>query len=210
MTSPVSLTVVSGAEVLPWIPHLAALRVAVFREFPYLYEGSPDDEQRYLAAYVKASRACLVLARDGDQVVGASSAIAMEEETDEVQAPFLDAGIEPSEIIYFGESILLPAYRGQGIGGRFFDEREAWAANQPGRTLLTFCAVQRPPDHPQRPVAFRPLDGFWRRRGYEERPDLETVFRWRTVGDPEESAHRMRFWTREIGSSRDHLPNGPD
>ena len=61
---------VSGADVLPWIPQLAALRIRVFAEFPYCYDGDLDYEKAYLQTYTKAKDAVLVLAREGERVVG--------------------------------------------------------------------------------------------------------------------------------------------
>jgi hypothetical protein len=58
--------------------------------------------------------------------------------------------------------------------------------------------VQRPLDHPARPPDAEPLDAFWRRRGYTERPDLVCTMRWRDVGDAEESDHRLTFWLRSL------------
>ena len=76
------------------------------------------------------------------------------------------SGFDVASIFYCGESVLEPAYRGHGIGHRFFDLREAHARALGGFRSITFCAVVRPPDHPQRPAEYRPLDAFWRKRGY--------------------------------------------
>jgi len=35
----------SGPALLPYIPELARLRIEVFRDFPYLYDGSLDYEK---------------------------------------------------------------------------------------------------------------------------------------------------------------------
>ena len=41
--------------------------------------------------------------------------------------PFVDHGFDVAKVFYFGESVLLPDYRGHGIGVGFFREREAHA-----------------------------------------------------------------------------------
>ena len=56
---------VAGAEVPPFIPALARLRIAVFRDWPYLYEGNQAYEERYLRIYADSPRAAVVLALDG-------------------------------------------------------------------------------------------------------------------------------------------------
>ncbi|TVQ97880.1 MAG: N-acetyltransferase [Deltaproteobacteria bacterium] len=192
------LVTAEGEALLRWIDVIASLRVHVFREYPYLYDGDMEYEKRYLRTYAEAKHALFVLARVDGRVVGASSAIAMEEETPEVREPFLDAGLDPQSIVYFGESLLMKDFRGHGIGVRFFEEREKWARTLGGRTLTAFCVVERPDDHPLRPPSHQPLNGFWRRRGYEERPDIQTTFRWKDVDQTSETAKTMRFWTRVL------------
>jgi hypothetical protein len=52
-----------------------------------------------------------------------------------IKAPFIAAGGNVDHIFYFGESVLLPQFRGMGIGHHFFDEREA-AARAAGEFFL--------------------------------------------------------------------------
>lgn len=179
------------------IDALAQLRIAVFREWPYLYDGDAEYERAYLAEFASAPDAVLVLARDGDRIVGAATASPMAAQKAEFQAPFVAQGWDIAGLFYFGESVLLPDYRGHGIGHAFFDHREA-GARAAGATAATFCAVQRPPDHPLRPVDYRPLDAFWTKRGYARLDGLTTSFDWLDIGEAEETAHPMQFWARTL------------
>lgn len=138
MTNPLTIRRVRGADLDRHIPDLARLRITVFRDWPYLYDGDPDYEARYLATYSRAAGSVVVLAEDAGRVVGAATAVPLAAETPEVQAPFIAAGMDPGGVFYLGESVLLPAYRGRGIGVRFLAEREAHAAaiaanRSPGR-----------------------------------------------------------------------------
>lgn len=190
--------IATGAAVSPWIPALARLRVSVFREFPYLYEGSEEYERGYLDIYVRSPRSVLVLALDGGVVVGCSTGLPMLDEAEVFQRPFLKAGFDLGEVFYFGESVLLPAYRGRRGGHVFFDEREAFARRLGGFRLTTFCAVQRPEGHPRRPADYRPHDAFWTKRGYVKRPELATELEWPEIGSTASTAKPMCFWTREL------------
>ena len=189
---------VTGEAISPYIKDLAKLRIRIFRDFPYLYDGSPDYEEKYLSIYLKSGESIIVLVKDGDSVVGASSAMPMESETGEVQAPFLNAGIPPTEVFYFGESLLMKAYRGRGFGHAFFDEREAWARSLKRFRYCAFCAVQRPDDHPLRPAGYLPLDVFWTKRGYAKRPELITRFSWQDIDEDRETEKPMVFWIKEL------------
>lgn len=182
-----------------YLRELAALRIAVFREYPYLYEGNLDYEMRYLTRYARTPGSSLVIARDGQRVVGASTCTPLIGQGEEVVRALRGAGYDPSQVFYFGESVLLSQYRGQGLGHAFFDQREQ-AAVEGGFRVLTFCAVARPEDHPLRPAKYVPHDAFWAKRGFSRRPELTASFSWRDVGEAQESPKTMVFWTRELGS----------
>lgn len=187
-----------GCDITPFINDLAGLRISVFRAFPYLYEGTLEYEQTYVATYAASPESVFVLALDGDTVVGASTGLPMADETAAFKAPFLKGGFDPHRIFYFGESVLLPAYRGQGLGVRFFEEREAHARRLERFDFCCFCAVERPADHPLRPVDYQPLDAFWAHRGYVHHPELKTEYVWRDLGEVEDTAKPMSFWMKEI------------
>jgi GNAT superfamily N-acetyltransferase len=179
------------------IDDLAALRIAVFRAFPYLYDGDLDYERDYLKAYADSADAIVIGAFDGDRLIGAATAAPMEDHAAEFAAPFQARGYDLSTILYFGESVLLPDYRGHGLGHAFFDGREAHARAL-GRDHTTFCAVVRPTSHPARPADYSPLDSFWRKRGYGLLDGITTSFSWKDVGEPAETEKPMQFWMKTL------------
>lgn len=187
----------SGDEMRARLDDLARLRIAVFRAWPYLYKGTMDHEREYLPRYAEARTGTLVVAKDGDKIVGASTALGLDEEGDNVRAPFEAAGMDLKRIFYFGESVLLPDYRGQGVGVRFFEEREA-AARQHGYAQAAFCGVVRPDDHPARPADYVPLDAFWKKRGYARRPELVSTFSWKDIGNAAETDKPMVYWMKTL------------
>ncbi len=187
-----------GGQFADVFSDLAQLRIRVFRDFPYLYEGSVAYEAAYLQTYANASRSLLFAVYDGDHMVGATTAIPLTDETDAVQKPFREAGYDLSTVFYFGESLLLPEYRGLGMGHRFFDEREDYAAQFGTYQLTCFCAVSRPDDHPMRLANYRPLDAFWNKRGYWKEPRLQSQFEWVDRGENESTQKPMVFWLRSL------------
>lgn len=189
---------VSGGDIDACLPELARLRIRVFREYPYLYEGSIAYEEKYLKTYVAAPDSVMVLVRDGGRVVGASSGLPLEAEPPSVVEPFLARGYDPRRIFYYGESVLLPDYRGRGLGKRFFEEREAHVRERGRFETICFCAVQRPDDHPRRPADYAPLDAFWNRRGFVRHPELRTTFSWRDLDEEAESPKPMVFWLKTL------------
>jgi len=184
-----------GADVGAYLDDVARLRIAVFRDFPYLYDGTLEYERAYLETYARAASSLFVLASHRGAVVGASTAVSLPEAEPVFRAPFEAEGIDPARVLYFGESVLDPAYRGLGIGKRFFDAREAHARAL-GHAVTAFCAVERPSDHPRRPPGYRPLDAFWTSRGYRKMPTMRIEYAWKDVGEPDESSKPMVFWLR--------------
>ncbi len=193
----VNVRTLSGADIAGHLKDLAALRLTVFSAYPYLYDGDEEYEAEYIREFAAAPDAVLVAAFDGERIVGAATASPMWVQKEEFRAPFEKRGIDTSKLFYFGESVLLPEYRGQGVGHAFFDHREA-AARNAGANAATFAAVIRPDDHPAKPAGYSPLDTFWRKRGYEPVDGLETQLAWKERGEDEESLKAMQYWMRRL------------
>lgn len=189
--------VLTGAALDAALDDVARLRITVFRAFPYLYDGGFAYERGYLQTYRDSRDAVLVGAFDGDQLVGAATGTPMEDHAEDFAGGFAGTGYDLTEVFYCAESVLLPAYRGQGIGHRFFDLREAHA-RQLGRRYSAFCGVVRPADHPLRPADYAPLDPFWRKRGYAPVQGVLAQFSWKDIDAEAETAKPLQFWMRAI------------
>ena len=193
----IRIELATGAAIAPHLDAVAALRRTVFRDYPYLYDGSIEYERRYLASYANSPASLVVVALDGDRAVGASTAMPATGHSDAVAPPLARAGFAPDAVYYFGESVLEPAYRGRGLGARFWEGGER-RARELGFATAAFCAVDRPPDHPRRPRDYRPPGALWRRHGFVRRPDIVCEFEWRDIGDAAETAKPMVFWVKEL------------
>jgi len=187
----------TGAALEAALDDVARLRIAVFRDWPYLYDGDLDYERGYLSAYRDSPGAVVVGAFDGGRLVGAATGTPMADHAAEFAAPFAGVGVPLDDIFYCAESVLLPAYRGRGIGHAFFDLREAHARAR-AATHAAFCSVIRPDDHPLRPADARSNDAFWTKRGYAPLPGVVATFRWRDIGEAAETAKPLQFWMRRL------------
>lgn len=156
-----------------------------------------EDELHYLRTYSAAPSSLVVLAFAGEVAIGATTCVRMSDADGAFRECFDEAGISTEGICYFGESILLPDYRGRGIGKTFFHRRLEHARSL-GTTTAAFCAVDRPESHPLCPAEYRPLDEFWKSFGFLKHPELQAQFTWKEVGEDVESPKTLTFWLKQL------------
>ena len=197
MSAPIlSIQRFSGPALNAYIDNIAQLRIEVFRDFPYLYDGNVEYERNYLQTYIRCPQAVVVVAFVGDEVVGASTGIPMQFEEASFQQPLIEHGYDPAQIFYCAESVLRRDYRGYGLGVKFFEEREAHARSLGDFVYSCFCAVVRPQDHPLRPEGYQPLDRFWQKRGYSKHPELGAYYSWKDIDQTDSTSKRLEFWLK--------------
>ena len=200
----ITLKTVIGRELEQYIDDMARLRISVFREFPYLYDGDMDYERNYLQTYQQCDEAAIVIALDAGNVIGGSSCLPMRHETAAFKQPFLAEDANPDHplsidtLFYCAESVLDKRYRGIGLGVAFFNYREAYARALGGFTHLCFCGVDRPDDHPLRPAAYQPLDKFWNKRGFNRLPDKQARLSWKDIDQPASTEKTLTFWLKVL------------
>lgn len=183
-------------EAMNYFAELAKLRITVFRDFPYLYEGDLKYEEKYLQSSYKKPESFVALAMIGDKIVGAATAFAMRDQKLEFKEPLIAAGFDVNKICYFGESVLLKEYRGYGIGHKFMDLRLNFAKQIKAEKAF-FCAVVRPEEHPLKPTGYSPLDEFWKKRGFEK-TDIYCNFAWLDIDEKNETQKRLRYWYKNL------------
>jgi GNAT superfamily N-acetyltransferase len=198
----ITLANVSGAACEPFLADLARLRIEIFRDFPYLYDGDLGYERDYLRAYVESPESIVVIASANDRIVGASTGLPLLAEDARFRAPFAGSPYDAKRIFYCGESVLSKAYRGRGLYKKFFERRERHARSLDAFDTCAFCAVDRPPEHPLRPPDYVPLDAAWTRLGYTRHPELVAEFAWKDVDRDAETTKPMIYWLKR-------LPVGP-
>nr|WP_043149840.1 GNAT family N-acetyltransferase [Sphingobium sp. Ant17] len=176
---------------------LAILRMTVFRNWPYLYDGSMAYEMEYLSAFLGDPAAVMIVARVSDIVIGLATASPLSGQPRSISEPLVEAGFDTASTFYFGESVLLPQFRGKGIGHSFFDHREA-AARSAGASSAAFCVVVREDEHPSRPSDPRDLRMFWRKRGYTPIEGATTTIDWKDRNAAASSPHPMQVWAKRL------------
>lgn len=194
---PETLQILTDREIAASLPAVAELRLAIFREYPYLYAGDAASEQKYLAVYADAADACLVTVSAGGRVVGAATGIPHSLETVELVNPFAASGYEVADCYYIGELLFAPAYRNRGLGSRVLKLLEERVRSLGRYRYLSCVTVVRPAGHPLCPADYLPIDRFLARTGFKALPGVCTSFTWSEL-DGVSRDHGMQFWLKEL------------
>ncbi|TVQ85868.1 MAG: GNAT family N-acetyltransferase [Bacteroidetes bacterium] len=192
------IKILTGSQASEYLSELAALRIEIFREFPYLYDGDLDYEKKYLSRYFNTRDAHIITVFDDNQLVGASTCMPLWKEMEEIQKPFSDKGLNRHEYFYLGESVLQKKYRGQGVGKLFFKHREQLALKYAQVKFTAFCAVLREINHPMKPAHYRPLNEFWEKTGYKQNPQLIAKLMWKDINEEFETQKQLEFWIKKL------------
>jgi GNAT superfamily N-acetyltransferase len=185
----------NGQDARAHFEQMAKLRISVFKEFPYLYLGNQEYEKNYLETYFKSKYSMIFLVKENQELVGMTTCIKASDETTDLNHVFAKFNFNPQRILYLGESLLLPKYRGLGLGKLFFKEREDFGRSL-GIQQFSFCAVTREINHRMRPNNYSPLNSFWEKMGYRPIPLMTTELSWRDIDQSEDTNKIMQYWMK--------------
>jgi len=192
----------TGNGLKPYLHSLAKLRMEVFREFPYFEEPDLEKETQLIRKLFQNRESIGVLIFDNTTLVGVSLGYPLSLEEASLQRPFKDRNLNSEHYFFFGDSVLLKAYRGRGIGHHFFDAREAHIIHYKKFKHICFCVPDGLETSPQKPKDFIPLHGFWRKRGYIQHPEMHCCLSWKTLGEAEPSEKKMVYWIKDLFPSK--------
>ena len=193
----ITTQLLTGAAVAAGLDDMATLRLDIFREYPYLYEGRRDDELVYLETYATAPDACVILAHDGATVIGAATGMPLSHEDQQMQDALSGTALPLDEIYYIGELLFRPAYRNCGLGGKLLGQLESRIRSLGRYRTLTCATVERPDNHPLQPPGYLPITRFLAHTGFARLPGVSTNFTWRET-DGIKRDHPMQFWIKPL------------
>lgn len=194
----VELKVFQGSKLASHMQKMVELGMIVFREYPYLYEGTLSIGMSAHKPYLLAEDSLLVVAEVGNQFIGAIIGLPVAESMEEIKQIFLDHQILMDGVYYLGEIILLKEYRSKGIGHAMLQMFENAVGDLGEYRKIIFCEVDRSNSDIKRPSDYKPLNPFWEKRGYIKDQNLVTNFAWPEIGDQEKTNHPMVFWSKDI------------
>lgn len=173
-----------------YLAQLAEMRIQVFREYPYLYEGSLEYEFDYLDRYAKCPSAVLLALLDREGAAhGFCTGIPLEFEDPELASPVPG---DHSHSFYIGEILLSPQARAQGWGALLL-EQMIITSQAKGFVRHLLYTVVEPREH--RPTPYHSPASLWRKMGFAL-TGIQAEFAWKRWDQQSAQNHRMDLWIR--------------
>lgn len=193
----ISKQLLTGTVIADALDEVATLRLEIFQEYPYLYQGRREDELTYLITYAEAPDASIILAYHGQAVIGAVAGMPLIHEDALMLGAFAGTTFPLNEIYYVGELLFRPDYRNGGLGRKLLAQLESHIRSLGCYRKLTCATVDRPDDHPLRPRDYIPITKFLARTDFARLPGVTTSFIWREI-DGVKRDHTMQFWIKNL------------
>ena len=203
----VTVEIYVGKDSADYIEAVSRLRIQIFKEYPYLYEGELDYERRYMQGYTSDDKAMIAIARVDGILAGVSTGIPLVSDSEivsDAKKVFSQENIDIGDFYYYGEVIVLPEFRGQGITTKLYSSQndliKTWGFKHV--CILTVLIYEH---HPLKPLTYRSPDGMWQHLGFF-RNKLSVDYHWPTI-QPDSSvkdvSNTLEFWTMPLHSNAD-------
>lgn len=194
------IEVFKGAEIIPYVKKVTDLSLAIYREYPYLYEGTEEEYMPFIEHYAKSELGMACILFDDEKPVGVAIGMPMDTMRKKYQEPLLSKYPEANinSFFYLGEFLILKEYRGKGFGKQIYVELEQSIKKEKLFKTICFCKIDEFELHPLKPDNYKSLDEFWRKLGFEQVEDLSTSVAWRNINELEDSPHKMVYWIKTM------------
>lgn len=198
------INIYCGVKLKKYIDTVSMLRIKIFKEFPYLYEGELNYERSYLEGYCQDPYSMLAVALINGNVVGVSTGIPLLSSStiiSDAKKVFSQKNVDINDYYYYGEVMILPEFRGQGIIKKLYSAQDelikTWGFNH-----VSILTVVRENNHPLKPRGYKSSDKMWRYLGFI-RNNLTIQYSWPTLqpdNSVKDTINTLEFWTKSFSS----------
>ncbi len=198
MTMPIDTHLITRRSIAEQIEELGQFRIAIFRDWPYLYDGNMPYERDYLSRYARCESSFVLVGRDAHGIRYACTAIPLKHELPQFQQSFLERQIPVDNKFYLGEIMVRRELRGQGMGRLLMNKALSTIAelNHPSAEVV-LATVIRPSTHPLKPADYNASDHLWTKSGFARRDDLVMTLDWKDIDQERETTKEMVYWLRK-------------
>lgn len=192
---------IQGPDLKNEIEHLAHQRLILFKEYPYLYHGTLEQEIEYCSWFCDLSTTALAIAYCDDKPVGLVSGTSFVDFSTHFIGSydlFKSASLAPETFFYVAEVLIHPMHRDKQVATQLFALIETYA-HEAGYTNM--CLVEEShAQHPLKPLDYKSLDPFFTKLGYSK-TNLQITYSWSTIqidGSLQDEEHSMNYWIKNL------------
>jgi GNAT superfamily N-acetyltransferase len=196
--STIHMKVLQGEVINSIVKEITDLSLIIYREYPYLYEGTEEEYLPLIQHYVQSENGIACLLFDQEKPIGVAIGMPMSAMRENYKQPILNyfKKIDVDSMFYLGEFLLLEEYRGKGLGKKMYNEFERLVKEKGSFETICFCKISEFDSHPLMPANYRALDDFWNKLGFEKQEDLNFSVFWCNVSEIEDSSHKLIYWMK--------------
>ena len=195
----VSLKVFKGNEITPYVSDITQLSLQIYREYPYLYEGTEEEYLPFIQRYSESNDGIASILFDDKKLIGVCIGMPLNEMRDNYLGNFSSITKEELDSLYYlGEFLLLKQYRSQGNGKQMYTSFENEVIKKSLYKTLCFCKIQEFLEHPSQPDNYFSMNNFWKQSEYVAREDLSFNVDWVNVNETTLSPHQLYFWFKPL------------
>ncbi|MEO9257235.1 MAG: GNAT family N-acetyltransferase [Crocinitomicaceae bacterium] len=200
--NPYTIKIFTKDDVSPLLLFVATLRINIFREYPYLYEGNLKEEMDDLEHCAQLTNNALAIAFYKETPVGFLYGIPLKEFASHFENPVLDLfrekNLNPETCYYFADIIVLPEHRGNSLSKKLFNVLEVYAQEQ-GYHSASFITESHD-IHPLKPANYKSLEPLWHSLQYKK-TRLTSYGSWQTHqpdGSIARQKHSADIWFKNL------------
>jgi len=190
----VTFQVLKGTQIKLIEKSFADLRITIFREYPYLYEGDLPTEKQYFAMF--GDNTLCIIAKDRSKVVGMIIGTPLQDIFKRLLEPLAEVSIE--KMFYLADILVVKSYRGQRIGHTLFELFEKEVRKIGCFTSIIIREILKSPGDQAKPSDYRSLDSFWDKRGFKKMEGISQQEQWTVIGDDTTSSHTMIYQVKNL------------
>jgi predicted GNAT superfamily acetyltransferase len=195
--------VFKGNDIRPYINTVANFRIKIFREYPYLYDGNFEYEEKYLQGYASNPNSLLILVTENNETIGVATSLPLESDSDilsDVEKLFLAQAYKPEDFYYLSEIMIKPGCRHRGIAKKIYQIRVNKALEN-GFKYLCFAAIIKSKDDPNKPESYFNPAPMWKAMGFVPHDSITIEYNWPTIqsnGNSIDKPHKLKFWIKPL------------
>jgi len=185
----VEYQLVQGSDMEQYVNDMIRLRLTVFRESPYFYDGTEGEERAYLEQHLHSEKGLFLIAKTGDHVIGMLSGTPMKDR-DDYAYPYVKNAIPTDSIFCLGELVVEQSDHREQIGLNLYQLFEEHVRSLGSYDTISECVVLHPIAGEGKSILMQV--------GGSKCPNLVYHCFWKEIDQEVSTDHVMEYWSKQL------------